>query len=104
MREWALFFRNPEARIRHYAADALGEIGPAAKAAVPALISALKDQDWEVRRATANALGKIGPAPKDAVPGLMVALKDPESVVRSSAAAALKEIALGAVESPPVAS
>ena len=37
----------------------MGEIGPAAKAAVPPLTEALKDKDENVRKAAAEALKKI---------------------------------------------
>ena len=43
------------------AARALGQIGPAAKAAVPSLHEALHDFRPEVRRAAAEALRKIDP-------------------------------------------
>ena len=40
-------------------AQTLGEIGPDAKAAIPALREGLKDKDENVRKAAAEALGKI---------------------------------------------
>src|SRR5262249_10239804 len=40
-------------------ARALGEIGPAAKAAIPALTAALKEKDETVRTAAAEAIKKI---------------------------------------------
>ena len=46
--------------VRSRAADALGNIGEAAKAAVPALILALGDADDGVRTRAADALGRIG--------------------------------------------
>jgi HEAT repeat protein len=86
----------------------LGEIGPAAKEAVPDLIAALKDQEEDVRsnpadpllkdlgghvrRAAARALGRIGPAAKEAVPDLIAALKDQDWSVRHNVALALEEI------------
>src|SRR5262245_61421376 len=51
--------RRP-ADVRLAAAEALGLIGPEAKAAVPALAAALGDSDRFVRVAAADALGKIG--------------------------------------------
>jgi HEAT repeat protein len=51
------------------AARALGEIGPDAAAAVPALLQALKSN--ATRSAAARSLGKIGPAAKSAVPALI---------------------------------
>ena len=47
------------ADVRWVAADALGAIGPGAKAAVPALTQALKDASPDVREAAAAALKRI---------------------------------------------
>jgi HEAT repeat protein len=58
--------------LRAKAVAALGEIGPEAKAAVPALIDALKDAS--IRADVATALGNMGSAAKDAVPALREAL------------------------------
>lgn len=74
------------------AADALGELGGAAKAAVPALVKALEDGNIEVRVAAARALGSLGPATKDAVGPLTKTLKDSEPKVRGYAAFALGKI------------
>ena len=64
-------------RRREKAAIILGHIGPAAKSAVPDLITALKeDEHPRVRRASAHALGKIGPGAKAAIPALTEALND----------------------------
>lgn len=52
--------------------------------AVPALISALKDQDVQVRRAAAQSLANLDD-PR-AVPALIAALKDDDAEVRTSAA------------------
>ena len=46
-------------QVRAAAADALGEIGPAAAAAVPALTAALKDKSREVREAAAQSLADV---------------------------------------------
>jgi len=58
--------------LRAKAVNALGELGSAAKSAVPALIDALKDAS--IRADAATALGNIGPAAKDAVPVLREAV------------------------------
>lgn len=55
--------------------------------AVPALISALKDNDVEVRRAAAHSLSNY--EDPRAVPGLIDALKDADAEVREAAADAL---------------
>ena len=52
----------------------LGELGPTAKPAVPALIRALRGA---ARKSAAAALGEIGPAAKSAVPALTAAVADP---------------------------
>ena len=58
----ALKKRTTTSRVRRDAAWALGDIGPAAHDAVPALVAALKDNVAEVRRAAAAALEKLDPA------------------------------------------
>jgi HEAT repeat protein len=86
--------RDPE--IRRRAAVALDELGPAAKAAVPALIAALKDE--KVRFNAVVALSKIGPDAKAAVIPLSKLLKDPD--LNINAAIALRE--MGAEAKPAV--
>jgi HEAT repeat protein len=46
--------------VRSSAASALGQIGPGAANAVPALIEALKDKDLEVRASAAFTLRTFG--------------------------------------------
>jgi HEAT repeat protein len=53
--------KNPEPRIREFAALTLGQIQPAPKQAVPALIAVLKDPDPDVRRCVAETLRLIDP-------------------------------------------
>jgi 3-methyladenine DNA glycosylase AlkC len=77
---------------RSIAARSLARFGPEAKAAVPALIEALKDEDKATRVSAASSLGQIGPAAKDAVPALIEAVKDKNVFVSSSAASALRQI------------
>ncbi len=69
-------------------------IGPTAKAAVPALIEALKDPEWDVRSYAAQALGRIGPEAKAAVPAL-IELKHERRFVRRAADEALRKITEG---------
>ena len=66
---------NRNSRSRSAAADALGQVGPGAKAAVQLLIKTMKDKSPKVRGAVARTLGEIGPEAKDAVPVLMEALQ-----------------------------
>ena len=77
----------PDAEDRQLAAEALGQIGAPAAAAVSRLTEVLqKDESIHVRRAAAFALGQIGEA---AVPALIEALRDPDNDVRGKAANAL---------------
>jgi hypothetical protein len=86
--------------VRLFSAGALGNIGPRASKAVPALILALNDNDLGpapgskvyVRAWTATALGKIGPAAASAVPTLQILLTDPDHNVRAPAGVALWKI------------
>lgn len=82
---------SPEKRRR--AAEDLGQMGPAAAAAVPALIAALADtMDPKVSQAAAYALGDIGPAAKEAVPALRALITEERSYVTIAAAGALGQI------------
>ena len=58
------------------AADALAEIGPAARAAVPDLTACLASDTRYVVTSSATALGKIGPGAASAVPALTARLDD----------------------------
>ncbi len=50
---------HPRADVREWAAKVLGNFGPAAKSAGPALLDALEDKDPAVRAAASRALDKI---------------------------------------------
>ena len=80
--------------VRGGAAWALGEIGPEAKPAVPALIELLEhENDW-AREMAAGALGRIGPEAEEAIPMLeQVADKENEDpYVRLAAREALETL------------
>src|SRR5262249_16821154 len=76
------------------AAVAVREIGPAAHASVPALVTLLRTRqgDAGVCRAAVEALGKIGPGSKSAVPALVEKLGDGDRDVRMVATWALGKI------------
>jgi hypothetical protein len=77
---------------RNAAAYAISGMGPAAKAAVPALIAALDDPDAAVRFPVCIALREMGPAAKDAVPALTKTLDDRNDDVAAMARKALIKI------------
>ncbi|MCY2990124.1 MAG: HEAT repeat domain-containing protein [Planctomycetota bacterium] len=59
-----------------WAADALAEIGAAARPAVPELIACLKSDTRYVATSSAKALGKIGPDAVSAVPALTAQVEE----------------------------
>lgn len=65
--------RNPDNRVRTFAAMTLGRIGPSDEAVVPSLISALKDP--EVRSGAAEGLAHIGSRALVVVPALIEAAR-----------------------------
>ena len=82
--------KNGDNFAKGHAAQALGRIGPAAKAGIGALAETLADKDQTVATQAGFALGQIGPA---AVPALIEALKsDKGEPVLGHAARALKKI------------
>ena len=108
--------------VRAWSAQALGNIGPAAKEAVPALEKLLNDREANTRQAAAIALGRIeggatkilidllasgdnetkwqviqalgelGPRAKDALPSLYQHLTNSNPSVRLDAERAIKQI------------
>src|SRR5262249_17757636 len=79
-------------RLAEDAMEALGRIGPEAKAAVPLLTARLKDKDESTRARAAQALGQIGPDAKKALPDLKKLLTDERERVRVWAAVAVVRI------------
>ncbi len=94
---------GPDTAMRVCAAEALGEIGPAAKAAVPRLIQAVERPEETMDGSTLRdhairTLGKIGPEARAAVPTLM------GLVGRDNDSADLEVVvALDQIGSPPAA-
>jgi HEAT repeat protein len=68
--EWVAELKGAAPQTRNAAAYEISGMGPAAAAAVPALIEALDDPEPTVRFPVTVALGEIGPAAKAAVPKL----------------------------------
>lgn len=89
---WLNELKKPDAKARKKAVVALGHVGKADAAAIPALTSALKDRDAGVRDQAVLALLNLGPDAKEAVPALTEAKNDPDGTVRSHASKALARI------------
>jgi HEAT repeat protein len=70
LREWIADLKAAAPAVRNAAAYEIASMGPAAKAAVPALVEALDDPDPAVRFPVTVALGEIGPEAVAAVPRL----------------------------------
>ncbi len=88
--------------MRASAAEALGEIRPAAAETVEALISAFSDLEENVRAAAADALGAIGaPAGVAIGPLITVSHGDKDSLVRKKALDAVARIGPARKESIP---
>jgi HEAT repeat protein len=89
---------DDEDRVRLDAAISLAQIGPAARAAAPALAAALQKrsgttgEDPFFRRITCFALGEMGPAASSAIPQLTAALADPTPEVAIAAEWALLRV------------
>jgi hypothetical protein len=70
---------NPADGRRVSAAQNIGELGPAARSAVPALIQAVKGKDAAVHESAIDALGKIHSDPEVVIP-LLIGYLDDNSV------------------------
>ncbi len=81
---------NPDAYVRAFAAWSLGNLGPGAREAVPALVEALGPDD--TANVVAAALARVGPAAAQAVPALLADLRGPDAGRRWRAARALGRI------------
>jgi HEAT repeat protein len=93
-----------DASLRVRAAKALADLGPAARAAAPALVSALADPDNDVRRAVIAAYRAVLPGakpPPEFVRAIAVDLKDADATVRLIAARALGRLGSAASAAAP---
>jgi HEAT repeat protein len=97
---WIADLKGMAPYTRNQAAYAIGSMGPAAKAAVPALIEALSDPEPTVRFPACIALKEIGPDAAEAVPALRAALEDRNDDVAAMARKALLRIT-GEDPTPP---
>jgi HEAT repeat protein len=74
--EWIAELKAPAPQTRNAAAYEIAGMGPAAAAAVPALIEALDDELPTVRFPATVALGEIGPGAAAAVPRLLQMMEE----------------------------
>ena len=95
---------SPSWYTRSRAADALGEKGPAAAKAVPALTAALEDEQQDVRSTAAWALGEIGSAAVSAKPALIRSLAKYDKYEFPNVGEALIKIGLTGSETDTVVS
>jgi HEAT repeat protein len=91
--EWIADLKALAPQSRNAAAYEIASMGPAAAAAVPALIEALDDPSAAVRFPVTIALLEIGPAAKAAVPRLLVMVDEEiNDEIAASARRALRHI------------
>jgi HEAT repeat protein len=93
--------QDADAKIRQKAAEALGEMGNDAHAAVPGLTLALHDSDPAVVLVSALSLRKIDPGDHAGVPALITLLAHPNPETRAGAIVALGEFGLDAAGAVP---
>ena len=99
--EWIADLKALAPQTRNAAAYEIAGMGPAAAAAVPALIEALDDPIPSVRFPVTIALMEIGPAAKAAVPRLRTMMDEEiNDEIAASARRALRQIDPAAVRSP----
>jgi HEAT repeat protein len=85
--------KDADPNVRMAAAYALGKLGHAAAAAVPALVTALDDPKKDVRYAAAYSLPALGPEATSAWTALQkTAARDQDPTVRKEATKALNKI------------
>jgi HEAT repeat protein len=98
--QWIADLKEPAPQTRNAAAYEIAGMGPAAAAAVPALIIALDDPAASVRFPVTIALLEIGPAAKAAVPRLQQMVDEEiNDEIAASARRALRHIEPAAVPS-----
>jgi hypothetical protein len=78
---------------RAFALDALAEMGPGARPALPAVLDALANGDADLRRKALGVLAVLGPLPREQASGpLLAALRDEDGEVSRAAADALDRL------------
>jgi HEAT repeat protein len=87
-----LLKKERNAEVRKAYLDALGQMDPEPKEAVPAFKDALSDRSPVVRIAAAGALGRLGKDAEEAIPDLEKLQKDKDKNVIRAASMALRSI------------
>jgi HEAT repeat protein len=94
--------KHGDTEVRVQGARAIGKIGPAGKAAGPALLAALSTgTDLALRRESLKALAAVGPDAKEAMPELQKALKENDPDLRKAAIAAVGKLGPAGKEAVP---
>lgn len=81
--------RSIQTYAREFAAKRLGAMGSEARDAIPALIRALRNEQWTIRYEAARALGSVNPGSTDVRSALAAAGNDENDLVRRAAGEAL---------------
>jgi HEAT repeat protein len=84
--------RDSRPAVRAAAAEALGQIGPAAQPAVSGLLDLTRDPEVEPRRRAAEALGRVDRQTSAAAGVLVPLLDDPATSVRLAAVQSLGQL------------
>jgi len=84
--DWLAALSNRDPLRRRLGAYALGEIGPAAPEAIPALAAALQDPVAFVRVWVASSLARVAPSHSESITVLIAELEDDLAFIRSLAA------------------
>jgi HEAT repeat protein len=84
--------QDGDEHVRSFSAQAIGQIGPRAARAVPALVALLTDPEEGPRIGASIGLAGIGPAASEALPALRQVLADPSADVRRVAERAIRMI------------
>jgi hypothetical protein len=97
----ALFEHDPSPVPQMTIPAILSDMGPAAEAAVPAMLRGMTHTNAVVRNNAIYALRKINADPKLVVPELIKSLKDPDIMVRAQAIRALEDFSTNAEATVP---
>jgi HEAT repeat protein len=96
--EWRQDLQGGTPVVRERAVVAFCELG---EPAVPLLVGAIDDPDFNVRTLAVFCLGRMGPKAKDAIPALVRTLEDRDWIVRKYAAGALGMLDVTAESAAP---